>query len=420
MTEDRKNWAGNYRYRARKLHLPQTVEEVRQIVKNCQRVKVLGTRHSFNAIADSDGDQISLDNFARMELNPGTNSVVVGAGVSCGRLAPYLNRNGYALHNLASLPQISVAGAVATATHGSGNENGNLAAAVSAIEFVAGNGEIVTLSKERDGDFFRGAVVHLGALGVVTQLALELRPTFDMTQVVYENLPLDLLKNHFDEIFSAGYSVSLFTDWQNHRAVQVWIKRRAEVGVETKASPEFFGAKLASANLNPVPGSSPENCTEQLGVPGPWHERLPHFRMEFTPSSGEELQSEYFVPRDCAFEAISAVETLRDRIAPHLLITELRTVAADDLWMSPNYQRPSAGIHFTWKREWEAVKNLLPAIEERLAPFEPRPHWAKLFAVTPSRLEPLYEKLPEFRQLVHHYDPEGKFHNEFLAVSLGL
>jgi xylitol oxidase len=229
---------------------------------------------------------------------------------------------------------------------------------------------------------------------------------------------LSHLEHHFDEIFSSGYSVSLFTDWQNHRATQVWIKQRVGPDAPSKMPPEFFGAKLATRNLHPLAGHSAENCTEQLGVPGPWYERMPHFRMNFTPSSGEELQTEYFIPRAKAYEAILAVERLKDKVGPHLFITELRTIAADDLWLSTCYKRAAMTIHFTWKPEWPAVKELLPQIEAQLAPFNPRPHWAKLFTLPPSHVQAGYEKLADFKALLKQYDPKGKFRNEFLNTNL--
>jgi xylitol oxidase len=277
------------------------------------------------------------------------------------------------------------------------------------MEIVIAGGEVVTLSRER----LPGAVVGLGSLGVVTKLTLDVQPAFEMRQVVYENLCFDQLEEHLDEIFASGYSVSLFTNWQDHRATQVWIKTRTD----SEFSSEFFGAKLATRKLHPIPGLSAENCTEQMGIPGPWHERLPHFRMNFIPSSGDELQAEYFVPRDKAYQAILAVERLRDHITPHLQISELRTIDSDDLWMSPCYQRPSMTIHFTWKPEWPAVKNVLPMIEEQLAPFKARPHWGKLFTMPPSRLRKLYAKLPDFQALLEHYDPNGKFRNEYLSTT---
>ena len=414
----RKNWAGNYQYRTDRLHVANSVEEVQNIVKSCRKLKALGTRHSFNGIADSTENQISVQNLKQMDLDGKSRTVTIGAGVRYGDVSPYLYKNGYALHNLASLPHISVAGACATATHGSGNKNGNLATAVSGMEIVTADGELLVLSRERDGERFRGAVVGLGGLGVVTKLKLDVQPAFDVSQVVYENLPLAQLEHHLDEIFSSGYSVSLFTDWQNHRITQVWIKSRVEPGSSSAIKPEFFGAKLATKKLHPIAGHSAENCTEQMGIPGPWYERLPHFRMNFTPSSGDELQSEYFVPRDKGYEAILAVERLRDHITPHLFISELRTVDADDFYMSPSYKRRSMTIHFTWKPEWAAVKSVLPMIEERLAPFDARPHWAKLFTMAPSRLQSLYEKLPEYRELLKNCDPSGKFRNEFLSTNI--
>lgn len=409
-----KNWAGNLRYHAQKQLFPNTVDELREAVRANPQVKALGSRHSFSAIADSNHVQISVKNMQEMHIDRDAKTVTVGAGVAYGKLAPYLQQHGFALHNLASLPHISVAGACATATHGSGIRNGNLSTAVTRMEFITADGAVLTLDQAKDGDRFKGAVVGLGAFGVATRVTLSLLEDYRVQQVVYQNLPLTQLERHFEEIFSSGYSVSLFTDWQNHRATQVWIKSQVDEDAPAKPSMEFFGAKLSRVKLHPLDGHSAENCTEQLGVPGPWYERLPHFRMDFTPSSGEELQSEYFVPRDRGYEAILAVEELRDEITPHLFITELRTVAADDLWMSMAYQRPSLALHFTWKPEWPAVQKLLPKIEAKLAPFQARPHWGKLFTVEPAVLQSRYPKLNDFRALVKQYDPQGKFTNEYL------
>jgi alditol oxidase len=413
----RTNWSGNYTYRTDHLYTPKTVEEVQQIAKRASKLRALGTRHSFNGIADSTAAQISVANLKEMSLDEANRKVTVGGGVRYGDLAPYLDRNGHALHNLASLPHISVPGACATATHGSGNRNGNLATAVAALEIVTASGEVITLSRERDGERFRGAVVSLGAVGVVTKVTLDVQPTYQMSQVVYQNLSFNQLENHLEDIFGSGYSVSLFTDWQGHQATQVWIKSRVQ-GSTSKAAPEFYGAKLATKKLHPIADHSAENCTEQLGIPGPWYERLPHFRMNFTPSSGAELQSEYFVPREKGYQAILAVEQLRDRITPLLFITELRTIAADNLWMSTCYQRDSMTIHFTWKPDWPAVKKVLPMIEEKLAPFDARPHWGKLFTMEPLRLQSRYPRLRAYKALLREHDSSGKFRNDFLNTNL--
>jgi alditol oxidase len=414
----RTNWSGNYTYSTDHLYQPQTVEQVQQVVKRCNKLRALGARHSFNGIADSTENQISVSHLNQMTLNRESSTVTVGGGVTYSQLAPYLESQGYALHNLASLPQISVAGAIATATHGSGSKNGNLATSVSGLEVVTAKGDLVVLSRKQDGERFHGAAVHLGAIGVVTKVTLDVEPTFQVAQVVYENLSMDQLEHHLDEIFLSGYSVSLFTDWQNHRVSQVWVKRRVQPGIAPQFQPELWGAKLAKKKLHPLPGHSAESCTEQLGIPGPWYDRLPHFRINFTPSSGAELQTEYLVPREKGYEAILAVEQLRDQVTPHLFITELRTVEGDSLWMSTAYQRPSMAIHFTWKPEWPAVKNVLPMIEEKLAPFDARPHWGKLFAMGAARIKPLYPEMSHFQEFVAQYDPQGKFRNRFLETDI--
>jgi xylitol oxidase len=416
----RENWAGNITYSTGNVHAPTSIEEARDVVKSCASLRALGSRHSFNTIADSTANQISLQHLDQIEIDDQAHTVSVGAGIKYGQLAPVIDARGYALHNLASLPHISVAGAIATATHGSGIHNGNLATAVAALELVKADGQIVHLSRSQDGEQFLGAVVGLGALGVVTRVTLNLLPAFQIAQSVYQNLSFDHLQHHFDEIFGAGYSVSLFTDWQNHRATQVWIKRRLTPGDKNEWPREFFGAPLATEKLHPITGHPAESCTDQQGIPGPWYERLPHFKMNFTPSSGRELQTEYFVPRERGYEAILAVEELRDQITPHLFVTELRTIAADDLWMSTAYERPSLAIHFTWKPEWPEVSKILPLIEAKLAPFAPRPHWAKLFTLPPARLQAQYTKLADFKALLKRYDPAGKFRNEFLNENLYL
>ncbi len=407
------NWAGNLTYGTDRVREAGSVDQVRAIVRSEEKVKALGTRHCFNSIADSHDNLLSvIPMHDVIALDAGGRTVTVEAGITYGQLGPYIDSKGFALHNLASLPHISVAGACSTATHGSGERNGNLAAAVSALEMVTANGDVVKLSRKADSEIFPGAVVGLGALGVITRLTLDIQPTYAVKQYVYENLPLAQMKEHFDEIQSSGYSVSLFTDWQKQRINEVWIKSR-----ETDKFPapkEFFGAKLATRNLHPIAELSAENCTEQMGVPGPWYDRLPHFRMGFTPSAGKELQSEYFVPRRNAVDAILAVERLRDQVGPHLLITEIRTIAADDFWMSTCYRQPSVTIHFTWKQDWPAVQRLLPVIERELGPYGPRPHWGKLFTMPPRELRSRYEKLPEFVRLAKMYDPKGKFRNDFL------
>lgn len=414
----RENWAGNLTYSTDHLHTPSTLDEVRQVVKSCAKLRVLGSRHSFNSIADSTANQISLAHLDSIHLDESARTVTVGGGVTYGKLAPVIDARGFALHNLASLPHISIAGAIATATHGSGLHNGNLATVVSELEIVTADGEIVRLSRVKDGDRFLGAVVGLGALGVVTSVTLNVEPTYQVAQSVYRNLSFDRLAKNMQEIFSAGYSVSLFTDWLQHRATQVWIKRRFAPDDKNEWDHEFFGASLATEKLHPIEGHTAEACTDQQGLPGPWYERLPHFKMNFTPSSGRELQTEYFVPFERGYEAILAVEKLRDQIAPHLFITELRAIAADDLWMSMAYKRPSLAIHFTWKPEWPAVSKILPQIEAKLEPFQARPHWAKLFTLSPNKLQSRYQKLAEFKAFSARQDANGKFRNEFISHNL--
>jgi len=409
------NWAGNLTYSTGNVHYPKNVSEVQGFVKKLNKCTALGSRHSFNTIADSTENQISLQNLNKVvSLDKSTHTVTVEAGMRYGELSPYLHENGYALNNLASLPHITVAGACATATHGSGITNGNLSTAVSAIEFVNASGDVVVLSKDKNPEQFYGAVVSLGAIGVVTKVTLDLQPTFAMRQVVYRNLPMEELKDNFSSIMSSGYSVSLFTDWKNKNINEVWIKTRINPNDGAEAPSTLYGAPLATQNMHPVESQSAENVTDQMGVPGPWYERMPHFKMGFRPSTGKELQAEYFVPFEKGYEALMAVEKLHEKISPHLFISEIRSIQQDNFWMSPCYKKDCVSIHTTWKQEIDTINELLPLVEEQLAPFNPRPHWAKLFALPPAVLQSRIEKLGDFRQLASHYDPNGKFRNEFL------
>jgi xylitol oxidase len=414
------NWAGNIEYSTDNVASANSVASVQDFVREHASFKTLGTRHCFNRIADSTEQLLTTDfTVPPPVIDPAARTISVGPGVRYGTIAPMLEKTGFALHNLASLPHISVAGAITTGTHGSGVKNGNLSTAVSLLDIVNGAGDVVTLSRKANPDIFPGAVVGLGALGVITNVALNIQPTYQIAQTVFENLPFNSLKEHFDEILSAAYSVSLFTDWQEQRINEVWLKAIYDPKMPAvKQAKDFFGATRATKNLHPIAALSAENCTEQLNVPGPWYDRLPHFKMGFTPSAGKELQSEYFVPRKNALDAILAVEKLHEQIGPHLMITEIRTIAADDLWMSPAYKQDSVAIHFTWKPEWPEVSKLLPIIERELAPYNPRPHWGKLFTMPPAQLQSRYEKLTDFVALAKKFDPQGKFRNAFLTKNI--
>ncbi len=413
------NWAGNYEYQAKTIHRPKTVDELRELVRTHEKIRTLGSRHSFNGIADSTQALISLEHLDRIiSLDQEQLKVTVEGGIRYGELSQALHGEGFALHNLASLPHISVAGACATATHGSGGKNGNLATAVLSMELVKADGEIISISREKDGDAFNGTVVGLGGCGVVTKLTLGIQPTFDMQQDIYENLPLRELESNFEEIMSGGYSVSLFTDWETEILNQLWVKRIVKDGKTLPAELNPFGATIATRRMHPIAKISAENCTEQMGIPGAWHDRLPHFRMDHTPSSGEELQTEYFVAREDAYEALLAINGIREHVSPLLMISEVRLIAADDLWMSMSYKQDCAALHFTWKMDQPAVMKLLPMLEEALAPFHPRPHWGKLFTISAAQLESRYERMQDFRALLSQYDPQGKFRNAFLDLNI--
>ena len=408
-----RNWAGNYTYRAQKLHRPTTMEQVQEIVANAASVHVLGSRHSFNDIADS-WELISLENLpADVVVDHEAHTVSLGGGVKYGHLAKTLNEEGVALHTLASLPHISVAGAVATATHGSGVTCGNLGTAVAGLSIVTSSGEIIKASRG-DPDF-DGLVVGLGALGAVTRITLDVQPAYEVKQRVFEGLSWKALYDHFDEITSCGYSVGIFTRWGETND-QVWVKSRTDE--PDRVEGDLFGAVAATVDRHPIVELDPTPCTPQLGRPGLWFDRLPHFRMGYSPSSGEEIQSEYLFPRRYAMGAIEAVRALADGIRPIQQVSEIRRVAADRLWMSMNYEEDSVAIHFTWKREPDAVQEMVAQIEDALTPFEARPHWGKVFHADAAAIALLYKRHSDFVRLVERLDPRGAFRNSWLKTRM--
>lgn len=412
----RTNWAGNYTYKAQNYYEPSSAEELQQLVKKLDVQKALGSRHCFNDIADTPKNQISTRKLNKLlQVDANKNTVTIEGGARYGDFATELDAKGYALHNLASLPHITVAGACTTGTHGSGVTLGNLATHVVGMEIVTPKGEMVNI--DRSNSEFYGLVVGLGAIGIITKITLQVEKSYQVRQDVFQELPLASLEKSFDQIMSSGYSVSLFTNWLDQKVSQVWIKRRTDQNV-AELGKDFFGAKAASKNLHPIVELSAENCTDQMGIAGPWYNRLPHFKMGFTPSGGKELQSEFFVPHRNAVDAILALEKKRELINPQLLISEIRTIAADELWMSPCYHQDSVAIHFTWKQNPDEVGKLIPMIESELAPYKVKPHWGKLFSLNPATLHERYERFTDFLALIKKYDPEGKFRNAYLDLNI--
>ena len=413
-----RSWSGTVDYGPGPLHAPASVDELQQLVAGGSRLRALGTRHSFSEVAASDGPLVTLaDMPLKIDIDTAARTVRVSAGVRYGELALAAHAAGLALPNMGSLPHISVGGASATGTHGSGNRSRSLASSVAAIELVTASGDLLTLSREGDPEIFDGVVLSLGMLGIATHLTLDLVPATPMRQTVH----LDFPDSGMDEeslaaMLGAGASVSLFHHWDGHVA-QAWVKQRVD---ENEPLPEeWLGGRRAPGPVHPLPGMPADFCTDQSGEPGPAHERLPHFRLEFTPSSGEEIQSEYFVPREQIGAALAAVMPLGERIRPLLHASEVRTVAADELWLSPAQHRDSACVHFTWKQRPAEVAALLPEIEERLAPFAPRPHWGKVFTIAPETVRAQYPDLERFRALRDQLDPRRVFRNAYVDRLLG-
>jgi len=412
-TDIGRNWAGNVRYSAARLHEPTTVEALQAVVRRATKVKALGSRHSFTRCADTLGDLVSMAKMPQaVTVGRDRRSVTVPAGMRYGELALFLDKHGLAVRNFASLPHTSVGGTISTATHGSGKTNGNLASSVSSLMFVDGRGNIV--ERKRGDPDFNGSVVALGAIGVLINVTLDVVPSFRMRQLVWEGLPFEALKEEgFSSVMGAGYSVSFFIDYRKPVVNQVWVKLREEQ--KAPAERNWLGASPAPKDRHPIVTIDPVNCTPQMGVIGPSFERLPHFKLKFTPSAGNERHAEYFVPAKYGYEAIKRIYALRAKVAPALLIGEIRWIAGDELWLSPAYGGDVVAVHFTWIDDDSRVLPVLPFIEEALKDLKPRPHWGKLTTLTGRDLESRYPKMSAFRSLATKHDPDRKFGNEFLG-----
>ncbi|WP_377645303.1 FAD-binding protein [Oryzobacter terrae] len=402
-------WAGSYSYAAERLVEPASIDELAEVVATTNRVRALGSRHSFTDVADTTGTLVGLDRLpTSIEVDARRSVVRVTGGVRYGELAAGLEAQGWALANLASLPHISVAGAVATGTHGSGVRNASLAAAVRALEVVRPDGTVHRLGPD-DPDL-AGSVVALGALGIVMGLELAVEPTYLVRTEVRTGLTWEVVEEQLDAVLSCGYSVSLFTRFDALEVDQLWVKSRAD----EPPLEEVWSTTAAVEPLHMLVGAPTEALTEQGGVPGAWLHRLPHFRLEFTPSRGAELQSEYFVPRGRAVEALTALRAVAPAFTQLLQVCEVRAVAGDTMWLSGAEGGDALALHFTWDLDVPAVRAVLPRVEEALAPFGVRPHWGKVFTMEGATVRDAFPRMADFVALRDRVDPDRRFDNAFL------
>ena len=401
------NWSKNVDFNDKSYLQPTSLTELQELIRSNPKVRARGTAHCFNEIANTSSVALNLAKMPKtIEIDAAKKSVRVAAGLTYGELAPLLHAQGWALGNMASLPHISIAGSISTGTHGSGIKNQNLANQVLSLDMVTTEGELRHI--DRTNPAFNALVVSLGLGGIVYQYQLRVEESFQIRQVVYPEIPLDIVQRNFDSIMGSAYSVSYFTDWSSDQVGNLWCKFR-----DGEVIPESIGGSAqADRKFHPIPSVDPVACTEQLGTTGDWHDRLSHFKLEFTPSVGEEIQTEFFVDRKDAAAAIEAVSQLGAEITPLLWITELRTIAADNLWLSSAFERDTLAIHFTWKKD-EAIYPVIEKVEAVLRPFNYRPHWGKVFTADAVYLKSVYPKINEFKALVEALDPTSKFENSF-------
>lgn len=402
------NWSRNIYFEENEYFQPESLIELQDLVRSKSSIRARGSAHSFNEIANTKSCAINLAKMPKViEINQDNKSVLASAGLTYGELAPALHKKGWALSNLASLPHISIAGSISTGTHGSGIRNKNLANQVKSIRFIDHQGQLHQI--EQSSPDFNALVIGLGLGGIVYQYELSIEPTFQISQVVYPDIPIEILQSNFEEIMGVAYSVSFFTDWSTKNIGNLWCKFHSDENILD----EISGYSQATQKYHPIPSMDPIACTDQFAVEGNWYERLPHFKIEFSPSVGDEIQSEFFIDRKDAAAAIDAISKLGSEISPLLWITELRTIAADELWLSGAFQRETLGIHFTWKKMPE-IYAVISKVEQALLPFNYRPHWGKAFSSNPSHLHRAFPRMSQFFELIQKIDPEEKFYNEFV------
>ncbi|MFZ8910018.1 MAG: D-arabinono-1,4-lactone oxidase [Candidatus Nanopelagicales bacterium] len=409
-----RNWSDTVDLRGT-VATPRSTAEVAELVRGADRVLALGSAHSFSPVAVTPGLHIETAALPADIAVNGT-TVTVSAGMTYATLGRELHARGLGLAAMASLPHITVGGAIATGTHGSGDAIGTLSSAVTGIEIVTAGGDVRWVRRGVDPDF--GAwVVSIGALGVVTRVEMEVEPTYEVAQTIFAGLDLDVVEADFDAVFGSATSVSVFTRWRPEPDAQLWLKRRIDREGPWPGGPAF-GVPPRDDPLHPLEQLDPVHCNPQRGQVGPWHERLPHFRAEFTPSAGDEIQAEYLLPRTHAVEAIRALRALHARITPLLHVTEIRTMRGDDLWLSPAYGADTVGIHFTWHRD-DRIYDVLPEIEEIVLPLGARPHWGKVSTATPEQLQSAFPKLTDFLHFRAQMDPDGRFCGPFVTHLMG-
>lgn len=399
------NWGGNFNYSTQNIQYPRSVAEVQQIVKNAGKLRVVGSRHSFSKIADSECTMLSTIGLNKIiGINGSIPSVTVQGGLTYTDLLTSLNTAGFALPNLASLAEISVGGAASTNAHGTGVANQALANHIRSMEIVLANGSLLTIGP--NDPRLKGMAAGLGAFGVVTQLELKLVPAFNITTYTYVNMPVQNSYENFAALQNMGFGVLLVNMFTAPDAWNIAIVyARSDANNTAMLTSNLFGGTLVSQTTQP--SYLALLSIAQIGLSG---------------VDGNEIQTEYFVPISKAVEAIKAVTAVANstNIFPSLATAfVIRTIASDDLWMSEYYGNDTmVAIHFSWQNNVTAVEAVLPQLERAMIPYGARPHWGKMFTMEPEDFLPHYPKVNEFKKLAEQLDPKGKFRNEFLEENV--
>uniref|UniRef100_A0A915D0Y3 FAD-binding PCMH-type domain-containing protein n=1 Tax=Ditylenchus dipsaci TaxID=166011 RepID=A0A915D0Y3_9BILA len=417
------NWGGNFNFSTQDIKYPTTTAGVQQLVKECKgKIRPVGTRHSFSEIANTNDTLICLVHMNLiLSVDPSVPSVTVQAGITYTDLIPFLQSIGLAIPMMASLGEISIAGAINTAVHGSGAGIGNLATQVLGLQMVLADGSVVQYSKGQNDTELAAATVGLGALGIVTQVTLQAQPTYNLAINVFENMDMSVLDTQLYNITHSGYAINMWSTFGTPGVLdQVWITTKVDSnGVNAYGNvSQLYGAPAATAQSSPIAALPPTYVVPQMGIVGPYYERLTDYDLGLSGQEGQQTQSEYYVDFDDFVPALKALQTLSAEINAVVYVALFRITEKDELWMSPQYKKTTMAIHFSWQPKLDQVMALLPKIEAALAPFNPIPHWGKLYTLKPEQYLPLLPKYPEWREQVELHDPTHKFRNKWLEENI--
>lgn len=424
------NWAGNQSCAPTSIRRPTSEAELVAIVKeaanNGTRVKCVGAGHSFTPIACTDGVLVDLSGYGRiLSHDPGARTVTMQAGITLSTLCDELDQRGLALENMGDIGYQSIAGAAATATHGTGWHFGNISSRIVGMRLIAGDGSIVDATSDENPEVLAAARVGVGALGIVSTVTLQAVKAFRL-HAIEEPMRLDDLLSDFDGYMSSADHVEFYwvphTSWaltkRNRRTDEPAMPRSKAKAVidDLLITNVGFGALCRVGRRRP-------NLIPRLAKMLPSTGRLEYTdrsdRVFTSPRRVKFYEMEYAIPRDAIPEALNRVRRLVDEAGIQLSFpVEVRVVSPDDIPLSTAHGRATGyiAIHVYQGTPYDTY---FQGVERIMDSYHGRPHWGKMHFQGHETLAQRYPKWDEFQAVRRRLDPEGRFTNQYLERVLG-